>query len=163
LLALVLFGIDSYRGFLALLPQFSEWLRAERWPLGEMASAFAMLRSVGVPAAPALAVHAAIALIAAGLTARAWALRLDTRIPVLAAATLLVTPYLMTYDALLLTVPLGYLLGEQRGRSWFLATWALSLIPVLSYFTAVPNTLPLAAMLALWALHGPCAPKALQQ
>jgi len=156
-LALLLFGMDSYRGFLALLPQFSDWLRAERWPLGEMASTFAMLRSVGVPAGPALAVHTAIALVAAGLTARAWALRLDTRVPVLAAATLLVTPYLMTYDALLLTVPLGYLLGERHGRAKFLATWALSLIPVLSYFSKVPNTLPIAAMLALWALHSPSA------
>ena len=83
--ALLLFGMDSYRGFLALLPHFSQWLSAGRWPWGEMASTFAMLRSVGVPAGPALTVHAAIALVAAGLTARAWAFRLDSRVPVLAA------------------------------------------------------------------------------
>jgi hypothetical protein len=151
--ALLLFGTDSYQGFLALLPHFSQWLSAGRWPWGEMASTFALLRALGVPTAPALLIHGAIALAAAALTARAWALKLDSRGPILAAATLLIPPYLFTYDALLLTIPLGWLLRRRSGGARFLLVWIFSLLPVVAYFTPFPNTIPLAAMLSLWALH----------
>jgi hypothetical protein len=155
LIALVAFGMDSYRGFLALLPQFAEWLSAERWPLGELASTFAMLRSFGVPAAAAMAIHGAVALAATALTARAWALKLETRIPILAAATLLITPYLLTYDALVLSLPLAWLLRDSRNHWRFVAVWVATLVPAVSYFTAVPNVIPLAAIIALWGLHRP--------
>jgi hypothetical protein len=147
--------MDSYRGFLALLPQFAEWLSAERWPLGELASTFAMLRSFGVPAAAAMAIHGAVALAATALTARAWALKLETRIPILAAATLLITPYLLTYDALVLSLPLAWLLRDSRNHWRFVAVWVATLVPAVSYFTAVPNVIPLAAIIALWGLHRP--------
>lgn len=154
LAGLLLFGIDSYRGFLALLPQFSQWLSTGRWPWGELASTFALLRALGMPAAPALLIHGAVALAAAALTARAWALKLDTRVPVLAAATLLIPPYLFTYDALLLTIPLGWMFRQRGGDARFLITWIFSLLPIVVYFTPFPNTIPLAAVLSLWALHG---------
>jgi hypothetical protein len=74
-------------------------------------------------------------------------------VPILAAATLLIPPYLFTYDALLLTIPLGWLFRQQKGGAAFIAIWIFSLLPVVAYFTAFPNTIPLAAMLSLWALH----------
>ena len=151
--ALLLFGIDSYRGFLVLLPHFSQWLSAGRWPWGELASTFALLRALGVPTAPALVIHGAVALAAAALTARAWALKLDTRVPILAAATLLIPPYLFTYDALLLTIPLGWLFRQRGGDARFLLVWIFSLLPIVAYFAPFPNTIPLAATLSLWALH----------
>lgn len=157
LIALLAFGMDSFRGFFALLPQFAQWLSAERWPMGELASTFAMLRSFGVPAGAAMAIHGAVAIAAAGATARAWTLRLETRVPVLAAATLLITPYLITYDALLLSLPLGWLLRDSRHDPRFLGVWLLSIVPAASYFSSVPNTIPLAAMLSLWALHRPAS------
>jgi hypothetical protein len=156
IVALLLFGTDSYRGFLALLPHFTSWLGAGRWPWGELASTFAMLRSLGVPATPAMAIHVVIALGAAALTGRAWALELDQRVPILAAASLLVTPYLFTYDALLLTVPLAWLLRHEKSRL-IVAVWLLSLVPVVAYFTPFPNTIPIASLVALWALHRPHA------
>jgi hypothetical protein len=88
----------------------------------------------------------------AALTIRAWWLGLEQRVPILAAATLLAAPYLFTYDALLLSVPLAWV-GRHDGDAKFAIIWLLSLIPALSYFSDVPNTIPLAAMLALWALH----------
>lgn len=155
LIALLAFGMGSYRGFLTLLPQFAQWLSAERWPLGELASTFAMLRSFGVPAAAAMAIHGAVALFATALTARAWALKLETRIPILAAATLLITPYLLTYDALVLSLPLAWLLRDSRNHWRFVAVWVAALVPAVSYFTAVPNVIPLAAIIALWGVHRP--------
>jgi glycosyl transferase family 87 len=161
--ALLLFGMDSYRGFLALLPHFSQWLSAGRWPWGEMASTFALLRALGVPTAAALLIHGAIALGAAVLTARAWALKLETRVPILAAATLLIPPYLFTYDALLLTIPLGWLLRQRAVGAGFLLVWIFSLLPVVAYFTPFPNTIPLAAVVSLWALHRADALNALER
>lgn len=153
MLSLLLFGSAALSGFLALLPNFSTWLSAGRWPWGELASSFALLRWFGVPKGPALAVHLGIALAAAAITWRSWALRLEHRVPVLAAASLLAAPYLFTYDALLLTVPLGALLRLENRKPAFLASWALTLLPGIAYLTPFPNTIPLAALLCLWALQ----------
>jgi hypothetical protein len=155
-IGLILFGSDAYRGFLAMLPQVPQWLSNGRLPWGELASPFALLRYFGVPQGPALAVHAAIGLGAAALTARAWALKLEQRIPILAGATLLITPYLFTYDALLMTVPLAWAFRHQRSGA-ALAIWLLSLLPLASYFGDFPNSIPIAAMTALWVLHRPRA------
>lgn len=155
-LSLLLFGPEAYRGFFASLPQYSHWLGEGRWPWGELASSFALLRFFGVPNAVALTIHGLIALGAAALTVRAWWLELDGKVPILAASTLLVTPYLFTYDALLLTLPLAWLLGQENWRV-MIAVWILALLPVVAYFTPFPNTIPLAAMLAIGALHRPPA------
>lgn len=152
-LGLLLFGAGTYWSFLALLPHFSDWLSAGRWPWGELASPFALLRWFGVPKTPALIVHGFVALGAAALTARAWALKLDQRTAILAAATLLVPPYLFTYDALLLTLPLAALLRRGNGGPFFVLVWVLSLVPTVAYLTPFPNTIPLAALVALWTLH----------
>ena len=152
-LALILFGAGVFRGFFEVLSHYSEWLSAGRWPWGELASLYADLRLFGVPQTAALVIHGAVAIAAAAVTARAWALRLEERVPILAAATLLVPPYLFTYDGLLLTLPLAWLIRREHARASFIAIWLLSLAPVVSYFTPFPNTIPLAAMLALWVLH----------
>jgi alpha-1,2-mannosyltransferase len=151
-LSLVLFGAGVFRGFFQILSHYSEWLSAGRWPWGELASLYADLRLFGVPPTAAFAIHGVVALAAAALTARAWALRLEERIPILAAATLLVPPYLFTYDGLLLTLPLAWLIRREHARTT-LAVWLLSVSPVICYFTRFPNTIPIAAMLALWVLH----------
>ena len=91
-------------------------------------------------------VHGIVALAAAALTARAWALDLERKVPILAAATLLVPPYLFTYDALLLTLPMAWLLQQRERRASFAAVWLLSLLPVVSYVTPFVNTIPLAAI-----------------
>lgn len=152
-ISLALFGIEPYRGFLAILPHYSDWLSAGRWPWGELASPFALLRYCGVPQMPALVIHGLIAVAAIAVTARAWALKLEQRIPMLAAATLLITPYLFTYDGLLLTLPLASLLRRRNGRAAAAAVWICSLLPIVCYFTSFPNTIPLAAVLALGLLY----------
>jgi len=152
LLGLLLFGAASYRGFLAMLPQFTLWLNAGRWSWGELASIFAFLRFFGVPHTPAFIVHATIAIAAAAMTAHAWATKSARRIPILAASTLLASPYLFTYDGLLLVLPMAGLM-RQESRRIFLTVWILSLLPVIAYFRPFPNTIPIAAMLALWTLR----------
>lgn len=152
IVGLLLFGATSYSSFLAILPHFSNWLSAGRWPWGELASPFALLRWFGVPMRAALVVHGIVAVGAAALTGRAWWRKDEARVPILAAATLLIPPYLFTYDALLLTLPLAWLAKERR-QAAFVAAWLLSLLPAIAYLRPFPNTIPVAAMLSLWALH----------
>jgi hypothetical protein len=154
LMALLLFGWSSYAAFFPVAPQFVEFMRTGFWPWSAFISPFALARYLGVPQSPALALHAGVAIVAALLTARAWWLRLDTRAPTLAAATLLVSPYVLTYDALLMIVPIAWLI--RAGRQWMAAlVWLLCLCPVLNHFTpyAWPNLVSPAAMICLWALH----------
>ena len=71
----------------------------------------------------------------------------------LAAATLLGPPYLLSYDAVLLALPIALLLDRRPALG--LSVWTLSLIPVgaIFGFYEFPNTIPLAALLALVAIY----------
>jgi hypothetical protein len=154
-LALLLFGWRSYAAFFAILPHYVEFMRGSQWSWTALISPFALARFVGMPQSWALAIHAAIAILAIAVTARAWWLRLEIRLPVLAAATLLVSPYVFTYDALLMIVPVASLIRAGRHRLAALI-WLFCLCPVLNYFTPYvwPNLISPAAMICLWALHG---------
>ena len=70
----------------------------------------------------------------------------------LAAATLLGPPYLLSYDAVLLALPVAWLLNRRPALG--LLVWALALISVgaLFGFYEFPNTIPLAALVALLAM-----------
>lgn len=151
-LALLVMGTGPYQGFLSMIGHFSDWLSAGRWRWGEIASVYAALRFFGVQQSLALGIHVSVAIFVAVVTGHAWASRSDRRIPILAAATLLASPYVFTYDALLLVMPMAYLREQGENRAFGLI-WVLSLMPVIGYFRPFPNTIPLAAMLCLWALH----------
>ena len=156
-LAWIVFGAGAYQGFLAITGDYAGYMSGSRWRWGELASLFAFLRFFGVPQAAALAIQAVAALGAAFLTWRAWATRDKNRIAILAAATLIVPPYLFTYDSLLLLVPLAGFL-EDDGHPWRgPIVWLLLLLPLLGYFGIYPgpNTVPMAAILSLWWLAGP--------
>jgi hypothetical protein len=154
LLGLILFGWSSYQGFFDILPQFVIFMREDRLTWNEMASPFALARSAGVPQQAALLIHGLIAAVVAVITARAWWLRLDTRIPILSAATLLVSPYLLTYDAVLLIVPLGWMIRQRRDPYAVAAAWLCALVPIVNYYVPVtgPNLTSVAAIICIAAL-----------
>ena len=81
--------------------------------------------------------------------------KLDERIPILAASTMLISPYFFTYDSLLIVVPIGWLLRHNCRAILFGPIWLLSLIPIIASFThfLAPNTMSLAAIACLWVLH----------
>jgi hypothetical protein len=150
LVALLLFGTSVYEGFLRMLPNYAQYMQDNRWDWIELASPFAFLRYLGIGESAALAVHGVIAVLAAGLTWIAWSRRWDEKVPILAAATLLASPYFLTYDAVLLIVPAAYLIA--RNRFWEVGLlWLLAALPVAHFFQLYegPNTVPLAAMLSL--------------
>lgn len=157
LIAFLIFGWGAYQGFLNMLPLFANGMANSQWPWNELASVFASLRFLGVPQALALTAQAAVAAISIGLVCRAWWLGLEERAPMLAAATLLVPPYLFTYDALLLVIPMLWLIERQRHLWVVPIAWLFCFLPIATYFDYYPgpNTVPLAALLCLWALHAP--------
>jgi len=149
--ALLAFGIDSYAGVLRMAPLYTELMRQDKWPWNEFISAFAFLRYFGLPIALAVAVQALVALAAATVTWVAWARDWPEKVPVLAAATLLAPPYLLTYDSLLMVIPIGYWLSQERRIYLAAALWLLCFLPIAFYFNLYrgPNTVPLAAILTL--------------
>ena len=150
----MVFGMDAFRGFLAMSGNYAGFMAADRWNWAEQTSIFGFLRSAGAPQAVALGVQGVGALAAAAVTWRAWSRGWDDRVPVLAAATLLVPPYVFTYDSLLLIAPLGVLLGDRQ-RLWRPAiVWLLLALPIAGYFGLYPgpNTVPVAAVCCLFWL-----------
>jgi len=152
-IAWITLGGDAYQAFFALLSTFGGFVAESRWPWHELASFFGLLRFFGVPATIALTIHAVVALAAAVLVCLAWHWNRDGKEAMLAAATLLGPPYLLSYDAVLLALPVAWLLSRRPVLA--LSVWVLALIPVgaLFGFYEFPNTIPLAAVLALLAIY----------
>ncbi|MDE2373447.1 MAG: DUF2029 domain-containing protein, partial [Hyphomicrobiales bacterium] len=82
----------------------------------KLQTVFGLVRTFGGGETPALTVQAAIAVAAASAVAALWRSRAPYEIKAAALATgsLLATPYLYTYDLLILAVPLAYLLRLGR-------------------------------------------------
>jgi hypothetical protein len=154
LIALGLFGFGAFEGFVKILPLYTELMRQDKWPWNEFISVFAFVRWFGVDHSVALAIHAIVALAALALTWIAWSRNWPEQVPILAAATLLIPPYLLTYDALLMIVPIGFWLRERPRPYLAGLLWLLCFLPISFYFHMYrgPNTVPLAAILSLCAL-----------
>ena len=140
------FGPAAFAQFLELGTKYGEYVREGAWNWNELASVYAMGRWLGADALLAGAVHAIVAVAAAFLVWLAWREDWDGKIPLTSAAALLISPYLFTYDAVLLTLALGWLRGPKA-----LAVWALLAIPLARVFAHAdwPNTVPLAAIFAV--------------
>jgi hypothetical protein len=152
--ALLAFGAASYSGFLAVAPQLAGYLEKGQLPWRELASTFAMFRFLGIPQAPALWLHAIIAIAATAATAWAWWRGFEARVPLLAAATLQIPPYLSTYDSLLIVIPIGWLVAQNR-HPWLVALlWVLCMLPISAFFGLYsgPNTVPVAAIVATYVM-----------
>jgi hypothetical protein len=154
LVGATIFGAGSYAAFLQMLPSQAAFLQEGRLTWSELASVFALAHSLGASETAAMIVHSAIAVAAAALTARAWWVGSDYRIPILAAASMLISPYIWTYDSLLLVVPLGWMLRDRRHPYAIAAAWLCALLPIVNYYIPVsgPNLTSVAAIICLVAL-----------
>ena len=144
-----IFGTEAYRNFWTALQQYQDLLVAGRWPWEKLASIFALAMWCGAGEAIAWSLHAGVAVAAAVLAWRAWRDDWEAKIPVIAGGSLLVSPYLFTYDAVLLVAPLAWL-AEKR-PAWALGIALLSALPLAQALGLHwgPNTTPLAAVLSL--------------
>lgn len=153
--SLPLVGLEGWAAFMKLASTFAGYVTAGRWPWRELASVYAFQSYFAVPRMIAIVLHLAVAMGAAALVWRAWRGDRPGKVATLAAATLLIPPYLMTYDGLILALPIVFLLIEARRTQLAITVWMLSLVPVGAVFRLydAPNTLPLAALVALLAIE----------
>jgi Glycosyltransferase family 87 len=113
----VVFGLAVTEAWLAQMPLYVNIGRDGLVGWHKMASAYAAMRQAGAGLELAFAVHLLIAATAALLVWRVW--RSEAEAPakagMLAAATLLASPYVFPYDAVLLVVAFFWL--AQRGAA----------------------------------------------
>ncbi len=154
LAALVAFGPASYLGFFAMMPRYAAFLREGDIPLHEMISVFAFCRTLGFSLLLSSIAHVAVALTAAGVTWIAWSRGAPEKIALAAVSTLLLPPYLLTYDGVLLIVPIAWYIGCGRRPALIAAVWLLCLFPILDSAAQwnAPNSIPIASLVMLTAL-----------
>jgi hypothetical protein len=142
LAALAIFGLSTWRGWLAAAPLARRALEEDWVGSEKMQSAFAAVRLLHGGLGLAYGVQAAVALAAASVLVQVMRRRGDTLAQgaTLATASLLASPFLLDYDLMLLALPLAWLAREQaRGaaRPWErTAMFAAFLLPLISRLVA---------------------------
>jgi Glycosyltransferase family 87 len=128
-LSLAMFGERTWRAFFSSI-SYTRHIVIEQGGSGfdKMQSAFAAARLWGFSVATAYAFQAAVGLIAALAVIWIWrrTAKFDFQAAALATGMLLVTPYMMDYDLVVLALPIAWLAIEGR-RSGFLP-WEKSLL-----------------------------------
>ena len=163
--ALLAFGAEPWRLFLAHLAAGGGYMESGALPWDKMVSVFAAARLLGLGIGPAYALHGIVAAVVAVLTLRLWWRGGEPRLlaALTAAATPLLPPYFYDYDLVLTAVPIAILAADGLNRGWVpgvrtvlvLAWIAPLLATVLARFAGVP-LMPL-ALLALFAMTLKCA------
>ena len=156
----ILFGPGIYADWWAAMTQYGGWLVAgfRVIPWHTFVTPYGFIRMCGAGSAVAFIGHAAVAGWALYITFRAWRDDWESRVAVLAAAAILVPPYLFVYDAVILVVPLGWFAARDSRKALLL--WLLLLMPLLTTtfvnssflpfkVADLPNSIPIAAVLAL--------------
>ena len=137
LAGVVVFGLPTTLAFLRDLPSLRDIVDRAGLPWGQMPSPYVLMLSLRAPALIAALVQAAAALAAAICVWRVWRrdeAPCEARAAVLLTASLLVSPYLFTYDWTWLAVALAFLasqgLREGFGRFERDALFAAWLAPL---------------------------------
>ena len=143
-LSIAVLGLPTLAAFLHDLPTLGDIVDRGGLPWAQMPSPYVALLSLHAPPAAAAIVQAAAALAAACCVWRAWrdpAAAFEAKAAVLLAGSLLVSPYLFTYDLTWSAVAIGFLAlrglrdGFGRGeRDLLFAVWLAPLAFVPAYW-----------------------------
>jgi hypothetical protein len=132
LLGLVLFGPATTIAWLGEAPLIIKVTGDGLMGWSKLASIYAAAREIGIEEGPAILVHALAALAGAALVWRSW--REDgeagAKIAILAAASMLISPYLFYYDGLFLVPAFFYLADKKERAAILLALWSLPLLVI---------------------------------
>jgi arabinofuranan 3-O-arabinosyltransferase len=114
------FGSDTWQAFFGSIHHTSQAFLSDGWAdWSKLQTAFGLTRTLGGSETFAWTVQAAVALAATGTVAMLWRSRAayEIKAAALGAGAMLATPYLYTYDLVVLAVPLAFLfrLGRARG------------------------------------------------
>jgi arabinofuranan 3-O-arabinosyltransferase len=116
----VAFGSDTWHAFFGNISHTSQAFLSDGWAdWSKLQTAFGLTRAFGGSETLAWTMQAVLALIAAAAVAAMWRSRAayDIKAAALGVGAMLATPYLYTYDLVVLAVPLAYLfrIGNARG------------------------------------------------
>lgn len=161
LASLVLFGPSTFDGYFGITANYLQMFAEGRWHWPKLISPFALVLYFGLSPILAVFIQLSLATAAIVVTWLAWANEWDEKVPILATGTLLLSPYLLIYDALLLVSPLGYWVTKRPRPHLVLLVWVLCLPPVLTILRLYngPNTIALASIVSLCALTANRLPK----
>jgi hypothetical protein len=157
------FGSETWAAFAANIGHTSQAFLSDGWAdFAKLQTAFGLVRMLGFSEALAWSVQAAVALVAAGAIAALWRSRAcyEIKAAALGAAAMLATPYLYTYDLVVLAVPLAFLFRLGRARGFLphelagigLACGLLLIFPVVKAPVGFAAVVVVAALVARRAL-----------
>ncbi len=152
LLGTLLLGTDAARAFLASSGDFTALLTGDRLTWSELASPFALACDLGLGAGPAAILQLVSMAFAAALVWLSWREGWEQRVPILCVASLAASPYLQSYDCLPLLAAIAWFATTAPAKAVLL--YLLSALPLVSQseLASLPNSLPLATLLALLLL-----------
>ncbi|MGA9917980.1 MAG: glycosyltransferase family 87 protein [Paraburkholderia sp.] len=155
-------GFEAWVAFIWYLPEFDRLALQHGNGLWHgMPTVFAAARLAGLSIHASYAVHAAVAIPAVVFSAYLWIkeARFELRAAALTIATMLVQPYMMSYDLAWLALPIAFLIRDAKARELSRAEWATLgiawLMPAQAFFAGVfqlPCQLAPAALVALLAM-----------
>ena len=117
----IAFGSDTWQAFFANIGHSSQAFLSEGWAdWSKLQTAFGLTRTLGGSETLGWTIQAAVTLAAAGAIALLWRSRAayDIKAAALGAGAMLATPYLYTYDLVVLAVPLAFLFRLSRARGF---------------------------------------------
>ena len=157
LVGVIGFGPSSTAAWVGQMPLYVTIARDGLVGWHKLTSVYAFGRAVGLSEQLAFAAHGLVALAAALAVWRIWRSDADhlAKMAVLAAATMLASPYLYVYDWLLL-LPAYVYLAEQRASPGLVAIlWCLPIVVIgeAALGDGMPNIGPFVPMLLLWCIY----------
>ena len=164
LASLAAFGWPAWQGFFDILPFYGQITAGGHVGWYKIATVFAGLRMVGVPATGAAFIHGLVALAAVWIVWRIWRSEADqlTRAAALVTATMLTSPYMYLYDQPMLVVGLAWAVlrgAEPRLLALLYAASLLSFVQMLTEFPLLNlmAVMPLGLLVLLYRDSGEIA------
>jgi hypothetical protein len=155
-------GGEAWTAFASYLPEFDHLaLQHGKGLWRGMPTIFATARLAGLSINASYAIHAAVAIPAVVFLAYLWIkpARFELRAAALTIATMLVQPYMMSYDLAWLALPIAFLIRDAKAHALSRGEWAMLgiawLMPAQAFFAGVfqlPYQLAPAALVALLAM-----------
>lgn len=113
------FGTGTWIGFIGNIGHTSDAFLVNGWAdFGKLQTALGLVRTLGGPESLAWIAQATVALAAAAAVAWLWRSKagFDLKAAALGVGALMATPYLYTYDLMVLAVPLAFLWRHARAQ-----------------------------------------------
>lgn len=170
LLGLAVFGWQASEAWVAQMPLYVEIGRDGLVGWRKLASVYAAMRQIGVGQAMAFAVHMAVAAAAALAVWKVWRSKAEfgAKAAILAAGTMLISPYIFLYDTVFLIVPFLWLASVRLSPALLVPLWFLPLVSIaqISTFPGPINlapVVPIALMAMVWRQLHPRATPGLER